>query len=228
MDIPPMQHGVNPPEAGSPAWLVAVYPRLLGHLKRPRVSRPWAEDAAQHAVAQALPRGEALRHHPNPFGWLLATARHYAIDRARQRRAWDPLPPGEIEGRPRGRGALVEAVWEALRGLTGGERKILEWHYFEGLTDRQVGIILFEEGSPQARGQRARKCRLAAERRLHRLLVRIGLDPDTEEAGDEPALLLLISAQVGPGDEGGRRPDAMGGRVPGPSAGQDIRIIGEK
>jgi DNA-directed RNA polymerase specialized sigma24 family protein len=196
---PPMPAATGSPAVGAPEWLVAVYPRLLRSLQGARVSRAWAEDAAQHAVAQALTRPEALRRSPNPFGWLLATGHHYAIDRARERRRWRPLPGLELEDRCDGRAEAIRVVWEGLRHLLEQERVVLEQHYFEGLSDQRVGEILFAQGTAQARGQRARKRRLGAEARLRHLL----------EKGTSAALL----ERAGPGariDDGRGRSGGTG------------------
>jgi DNA-directed RNA polymerase specialized sigma24 family protein len=176
------------PAVGSPEWLVAIYPRLLRFLQGLRVSRAWAEDAAQHAVAQALARAESLRRSPNPVGWLLATGRHYALDRVRERRPWRALRGPEIEDRRGGRDEAIRVVWEGLRHLPEDGRAILQWHYFEGLSDQRIGSVLFAEGTPQARGQRARKRRLKAEARLRRLLLEAapsGMIPERAAPSDE-------------------------------------------
>ena len=163
------------PAVGSPEWLVAVYPRLLRHLQGFRNSRTWAEDAAQHAVAQALGRIEALRRSPNPLGWLLVTGRHYTFDRIQERHARGSLSPYAIDDRRSGRGEVIRAVWEGLQQLPEQGRAILEWYYFEGLTDEQIGLAIFTTGTPQARGQRARKCRLKAEAQLRSILLQMDL-----------------------------------------------------
>jgi DNA-directed RNA polymerase specialized sigma24 family protein len=163
------------PAVGSPEWLVAVYPRLLRHLQDFRIGRAWAEDAAQHAVAQALRRIEALRRSPNPLGWLLVTGRHYIFDRIQERRARGSLPASKIDDRRDGRSGAIRAVWEGLQQLPEQGRAILEWYYFEGLTDEQIGLAIFTTGTPQARGQRARKCRLKAKAQLRYLLLQMDL-----------------------------------------------------
>jgi DNA-directed RNA polymerase specialized sigma24 family protein len=173
-----MPAGTGSPEVGVSQWLVAVYPRLLRSLRSCRIGRAWAEDAAQHAVAQALARAEAFRRSPNPVGWLLATGRHYALDRVRERRRWRSLPGPELEDRRGGRDESIRAVWEGLRHLPKDERAVLEWHYVDGFPDQRIGVILFSDGTVQARGQRARKLRLRAEARLRLLL---GMDPRGED-----------------------------------------------
>ena len=62
-------------------------------------------------------------------------------------------------------------MWECLQRLPADERALVLDYYYEGRTDAQLGHDLYDDGSPQARGLRARRVRLRALARLRRLLL---------------------------------------------------------
>ena len=160
------------PAVGSPEWLVAVYPRILA------ISRT----SASAAPGPKMPPSMRWRRPsdgsgvpPQPQSARLAAGDgsplHLRSDPGRHARG--SLPAYTIDGRRGGRGEAIRAVWEGLQQLPEQGRAILEWYYFEGLTDEQIGLAIFTTGTPQARGQKARKCRLKAKAQLRYLLLQM-------------------------------------------------------
>lgn len=70
-------------------------------------------------------------------------------------------------------------VWECLQQLPPQDRHVLLRYFYEGWTDVMIGQELFDDDASEAAwGQRARKIRMAALRRLRTLLDQHGVDPD--------------------------------------------------
>jgi hypothetical protein len=76
-------------------------------------------------------------------------------------------------------------VWDCFVQLLPQDQRILEWYYWDGLTDVQIGEILFNpsEGTPAALGQRARRLRLEGLARLRECLLQRGFDPESWNFG---------------------------------------------
>src|SRR5262249_49749484 len=109
------------------------------------------------------------------INWLAKVAYRKALDELRRKKA-EPLAERDVAGSVNG---TPSVVWECLQQLPAGDSQILLWYFYDGLTDIQIGLRLYgEEVSVEARGQRARKGRLAALRQLRVILLRRGVDPD--------------------------------------------------
>jgi DNA-directed RNA polymerase specialized sigma24 family protein len=158
-----------------------VYNRLRGLGLAPAAAAELAADGAQTAFLCAGGRAgfpscfDSERHLVN---WLTVVAYRKGLDelrRARARRLTDSEARQLPAADPPPDAGLV---WGCLLRLPAPERQVVLWYYYDRRTDVEIGAALFPgEGTDTALGQRARKVRLAALRRLRRLLLEAGLGP---------------------------------------------------
>jgi DNA-directed RNA polymerase specialized sigma24 family protein len=88
--------GGNPSAFGSPEWFDAVYPPLLGYLRR--FAARWADDAAAVALLTFQEKGP----HSSPLGvqiaWFRRAGHHWIVSQLRS--PWEqdavPLPPDRV------------------------------------------------------------------------------------------------------------------------------------
>jgi RNA polymerase sigma factor (sigma-70 family) len=176
------------------AWPV-VFNRLAARFRDPQL----ADEVSSDALARAW---EKWAESPDYFTahdlttWSTRRGTWKALDQLRQRLRQRPLPDeqgesetGRTAGRPRWESAshererTVELVWACLQRLPEPERSALVAHHYDGLTDQEVGSVLFgEQGTPQARGLRVWRLRQRGYALLRDELVRAG-------AGEETAAL---------------------------------------
>jgi RNA polymerase sigma factor (sigma-70 family) len=113
-----------------------------------------AEDAWAETFLAALRAYPDLDPAANVEAWLVAIAKHKAIDQHRATRR-SPLP---IEALPEGSGpggtAMedVDELWSALNTLTPRQREVVAYHHLAGLSYVEVAAIL---GGTEAAARRA-------------------------------------------------------------------------
>jgi DNA-directed RNA polymerase specialized sigma24 family protein len=160
----------------------------LGCRFDPQLAEEMIHDALSRAWWEGLTSPGAFQCFAHFCNWVRRTAAWRAHDVLRRRVRHEPLPddrPGG-EGRNRqlperpGEGLRKERrqVWECLQRLPADERALVLDYYYEGHTDAQLGAGLYGDGSPQARGLRARRVRLRALAHLRRLLLARGVGPE--------------------------------------------------
>ena len=129
------------------AWLFGKYTPLVRHICDRRLPRMWiAEDAAADTMSrafQSLPQFDPQRSFP---GWIATIAVRVCTDTLRSLYRRHEAPLEEIDAS----GIVVEsaeddipndrisAARELVATLRSNVRKIVELHYFEGLTAREV------------------------------------------------------------------------------------------
>jgi hypothetical protein len=161
-----------------------VYGRVYQRLRRRGVAAEIARGLAEAGCRHVLPQGETKWPEPPTFAderhflaWLVATAETHALDELRRLLPGPPAPdtPGP-GGRPRG---YSPAVWDCFQRLAPDEQRALLLYYDDGLTDLQIGPLVFgpDQGTPQALAQRAARLRRQALVHLRGLLLAEGLDP---------------------------------------------------
>jgi DNA-directed RNA polymerase specialized sigma24 family protein len=166
----------------------------LGYRFDPQLAEEVLHDALSRAWWEGLSRPGCFESFAHFCNWVRQTAAWRAHDALRRRARHEPLPddrPGG-EGRnrqlPEGPGERRRRerrqVWECLQRLPAGERALVLDYYYEGRTDVQLGDGLYPDGSPQARGLRARRVRLRALANLRRLLLEHGVGPEQEAGAD--------------------------------------------
>jgi RNA polymerase sigma factor (sigma-70 family) len=173
-----------------PDWYEWAYPQVYRavyrYLPRRGLAHERAMDLAEEAAQEAARRAAERTGSPGYFesqehlrNWMIAVARNYARDQVERERVAQ-LPEGHDEPqRGSSREERFGAVWGCFSQLLPQDQRILDWSYWDGLTDEEIGQILFDpsEGTPAALGQRARRLRLAALARLRECLLRRGIDP---------------------------------------------------
>jgi RNA polymerase sigma factor (sigma-70 family) len=173
-----------------PDWYEWAYPQVYRALHRflrrrgllPDRAAGLAEEATQEAARRAAERTGSpgyFQSREHLRNWMMLVARRYASDRLDRERA-SQLPEGhDVPQRPSSREEFFGRVWDCFSRLPLQDQRILDWHYWDGMTDVQIAQILFDpsKGTPAALGQRARKLRLAAEARLRECLLQHGIDP---------------------------------------------------
>jgi DNA-directed RNA polymerase specialized sigma24 family protein len=110
---------------------------------------------------------------------MIRVAQNYASDQLEKQHTAQ-FPQGHDQPqRSSSREKFFAPVWDCLVQLPLQDQRILDWHYWDRLTDWEIGQILFDssEGTSAARGQRARKLRLATLARLRECLLQHGIDP---------------------------------------------------
>ena len=134
-------------DATAVADLYDHHSRLLyGLILRIIRDRSEAEEILQEVFVQVWTRADTYQVQIGPpVAWLVRIARNRAIDRLRastvRARTIEstPLPP-PVET-PEGHAALTEqqrAVAQALNGLPGEQRQLIEAAYFQGLTHSEL------------------------------------------------------------------------------------------
>jgi len=75
-------------------------------------------------------------------------------------------------------------VHECLAELPEADQELIDQHYFEGLTDKAIGDLLFgeDDGTPLARGLRVFRRRDRVQERIRELVLARGYDPATGQA----------------------------------------------
>jgi RNA polymerase sigma factor (sigma-70 family) len=177
-------------------WYEWAYPQVYRALHRylhrrglpPDGAADLAEEATQEAARRAAQRTgvagyfESREHFRN---WMITVGRRYAGEQLEGERAGQ-LPEGHDEPqRPSSREEFFAPVWDCFVQLPLQDQRILDGHYWDRLTDVEIGQALFDssEGTPAALGQRARRLRLAAEARLRECLLLRGFDPQDWNLG---------------------------------------------
>jgi RNA polymerase sigma factor (sigma-70 family) len=165
-----------------------VYNSLRSRFRDPQL----ADEVCQECIGTAY-----LFHHNDPsyfdgqdvIEWVLRRANWRALDCLRRRGRAVELPEeyaGEVpvhQGRDQrdaeGREVCRQMTWECLQRLPEEERAALVGHYYDGMTDQEMGTLLFGEGlTPQARGLRVWRLRRRACDHLRALLMAEGFDPN--------------------------------------------------
>ena len=177
----------------APRAFRVVYSQL-GCRFDPQLAEEMILDALSRAWWEGLSKPGSFKGFAHFCNWVRRTAVWRAHDALRRRGRHEPLPddrPGgearnrQLPERP-GEGRRKERlrVWECLQRLPADERALVLDYYYEGRTDAQLGDGLYGDGSPQARGLRARRVRLRALARLRRLLLEHGVGPEQRAGAD--------------------------------------------
>jgi DNA-directed RNA polymerase specialized sigma24 family protein len=172
-------------------WAPRAYRVVYGQLGfrfDPQLAEEMIHDALSRAWWEGLSSPSCFQCFAHFCNWVRRTAVWRAHDALRRRVRHEPLPedrPGGEgrnqqlpEGAGEGRRRQRLKVWECLQRLPAGERALVLDYYYEGRTDVQLGDCLYPDGSPQARGLRARRVRLRALANLRRLLLQQGVSPE--------------------------------------------------
>jgi RNA polymerase sigma factor (sigma-70 family) len=173
-----------------PDWYEWAYPSVFRavyrYLRRRGLPHDRAVDLAEEATQEAARRAAERQGIPGYFdsrehlrNWMVNVARNYARDRLARERAGQ-FPEGYDEPqRPSSREDFFARVWDCFSQLPAQDQRILEWYYWDGLTDVEIGRSLFDpsEGTAAALGQRARRVRVTAQARLRECLLLRGFDP---------------------------------------------------
>jgi RNA polymerase sigma factor (sigma-70 family) len=170
-------------------------PLVLALCRRLVGPAPFAEDAAQEAVLQAMLHLDRLRR-PERFGpWLagigLNVCRLWLRERSRATASWEELVGGRLGPEPTAAAAdpadlavaadLSGRVRAAVLALPPGQRTAVLLHYLAGLSQTEVAAALgVESGTVKARLHKAR-------RTLREQLRAIWMEETmTTETGTEP------------------------------------------
>jgi DNA-directed RNA polymerase specialized sigma24 family protein len=145
----PRERG-NQPAFGSREWFDAVYPPLLGHLRR-FVAR-WADDAAAVALLTFQEKGP----HTSPLGvqiaWLRGTAHNWIVNQLRSRGERDavPLPPDRAQSDGGGddlrevvRDGLARFLRRLRRRLPKELDEMIRLRFDLGMTLQQIADQVF-------------------------------------------------------------------------------------
>jgi RNA polymerase sigma factor (sigma-70 family) len=173
-----------------PDWYEWAYPQVYRvvyrYLRRRGLLHDRAADLAEESTQEAARRAAERTGSPEYFdsgqglrNWMSTVARNYASDQLDLEHAGQ-FPEGHDEPhRPSSREEFFAGVWECLVRLPPQDQRILDWYYWDRLTDVEIGQALFNpsEGTPPALGQRARRLRLEAQARLRECLLQRGIDP---------------------------------------------------
>lgn len=175
--------------------LQAALPVVYQRLTRRYGDEQLAEEVSWDCLTQAY---EVWRDDPDYFAnrdltrWTSNRANWRALDVLRKRSRLTPLaedrgedgehvsplvdPRDDEDARRRLRDR--EAVFASVRQLDEPDGRIVESYYYDGLTDQEIGSLLYgDEGSDQARGLRVWRRRRKAHAQLQTLLVENGIDP---------------------------------------------------
>jgi RNA polymerase sigma factor (sigma-70 family) len=191
---------VGAPALGFEQVLADAYPVVFHRLASRFRDEQLAEEVSSDSLARAW---ELHRDDPDYFrthdlaAWATRRASWRAVDRLRDRTRRPSLPEEPLDGQPAGfrtlrerdpeRDADRETLRDCLERLPDRDRALLLAHYWDGLTDQQLGAALYgATASPQALGLRVWRGRRQAEGRLRDLLVLAGLDP-ADWGGPQPA-----------------------------------------
>lgn len=143
-------------------WFTELYERefdrlcrVAEHLVR---NRELAEELVQDTLLLAYLKGETLRAHPAPAGWLVRTLNNLAKNALRRAEAGNlqlneaiaiPAPPED-----RGIDEVIPT------GLSQEERRLLELYFVEGRRLREIGDLLglSEDAAKQRLSRLVKKC----------------------------------------------------------------------
>jgi RNA polymerase sigma factor (sigma-70 family) len=173
-----------------PDWYEWTYPQvyraIYRYLRRRGLPQHRAADLAEDATQEAARRAAERTGDPGYFqsrehlrNWMIAVARNFARDQLSRQHA-SQFPVGHDEPqRSSSRQERFASVWDCFSRLPPQDQGILDWYYWDRLSDEQIGQVLFDpsEGTPAALSQRARRLRLSALARLRECLLLHGIDP---------------------------------------------------
>lgn len=146
----------------------ALTPIVLNRIRGGSVGMPEAQDACQSAWLQLLVRPGTLRDEKCLAGWLVTTARRYAV-RTIGRRMREPAPaPSEPESSPEAFVLIAErncALWREVDRLPAGQRRLLRLMAYR--PELSVAELAVELGvSPASVGSMRRRSCARVRRRL--------------------------------------------------------------
>lgn len=137
-ELPALVASARRGDRGAFAELYRRFSRAVHGVVLARVRYAEASDLVQDVFAVALERLPQLAE-PAAFpGWLLAIARHRAIDHVRGRRPTDELPELADEGITAPRSAEVARVLTALRALPEAYQETMILRLVEGLSGPEI------------------------------------------------------------------------------------------
>jgi len=169
-------------------WPV-VYSRLAARYGDPQLAEEVSSDVLAHAWEKWAEAPDYFASH-DLTAWSTRRGGWKALDQLRQRTRHRPLPEEHAEGSDEASSAIRplwesasrereherEALWDCLQRLPETERAVLLAHHYEGLTDQELGAVLFgDQGAPQARGLRVWRLRQRAYALLRDVLAREGV-----------------------------------------------------
>lgn len=149
------------------AFYAATYPRVIGMLTLLTGSRAEAEELAQDAFVQLIPRWDRISEYDDPKAWVFTTARRMATSRWRRARvAARALPLLAVQQPRDARGPELSAeVADWLRGLSMPHREVLVLHHALGMSVEEIAAELgVAPGTVKSRLSRARDAARAADR----------------------------------------------------------------
>lgn len=147
-------------------FYAATYPRVIGMLALLTGSRAEAEELAQDAFVQLVPRWDRIRTYDDPKAWVFTTARRMATSRWRRARVAARALPLVAAQQPRdARGPELGAeVADWLRGLSMPHREVLVLHHGLGMSVEEIAAELgVAPGTVKSRLSRARDAARAAD-----------------------------------------------------------------
>ncbi len=154
-------------EAELEAFYAATYPRVIGMLALLTGSRAEAEELAQDAFVQLIPRWDRISRYDDPRAWVFTTARRMATSRWRRAKVAAralPLLAAQQPREARGPELSVE-VADCLRGLSMPHREVLVLHHALGMSVEDIAVELgVAPGTVKSRLSRAREAARAADR----------------------------------------------------------------
>jgi RNA polymerase sigma factor (sigma-70 family) len=176
----------------SDAWAAETLALVADHLSRRFHNGQLAAEAATDALSRLWEKAAVdpgfFRSPAHMRNWARRVARHQIVNHLRWQQRHHPLPPEDGAPQPPrvrrsgpghrplrqselpGKFEVLARLDGCLRRLPARYRLALHGNYFEGLTDSELGPRLFKESlEPGARGQRARRVRLKAQRELGRV-----------------------------------------------------------
>ncbi len=137
----------------------ATYPRLIGMLTLLTGNRAEAEELAQDAFVQLIPRWERISAYDDPKAWVFTTARRMATSRWRRAKVAAralPLLAAQETREPRGP-ELSSEVADYLRPLSMAHREVLVLHHALGMSVEEIAAELgVAVGTVKSRLSRAR------------------------------------------------------------------------
>lgn len=154
-------------EAELEAFYAATYPRVIGMLTLLTGSRAEAEELAQDAFVQLIPRWDRISGYDDPTAWVFTTARRMATSRWRRARVAARALPQLAARQPQdARGPELSAeVADWLRGLSIPHREVLVLHHALGMSVEEIAAELgVAPGTVKSRLSRARDAARAADR----------------------------------------------------------------
>ena len=134
--------------------MVAIAHSILG-------DRDLAEDAAQQAFANAVPKLPQLRRKNRFAKWLAAICRNAALKLHRNKqkaKTLSNISQMDRLGRDSSHNDEAEAVGRAIAGLPASAREVIFLRYYDGMTYEKMSAVLgISEQAVNGRLRRARK-----------------------------------------------------------------------